>query len=152
MDVMPNISYAAPSSDGDIFVRWDRGEMTIEVSGDVIFHRISGYLEKSLVPRIKEPTERLIACGLRPRIFNDWWDMSGYDAEARNKLTEWTLRIRHNIASDHILVRSKIVSMGVSLANVALGGLLTVYTDRTEFAQARRRATLETSSYVKGHS
>ena len=38
----------------------------------------------------------------------------------------------------HILVGSKIVSMGVSVANLALGGSLVGYTNRTAFEAALR--------------
>jgi hypothetical protein len=100
----------------------------------------SGYLEKEIVSKITHPIDKLIGQGARPVIFNDWWDLSGYDSDARLKLTDWIFWIRGKIVGSHILVRSKIVSMGVSIANLALGGMLTVYTDRQEFTLAYHRA------------
>ncbi len=107
---------------------------------EVVYEQVTGYLEKEIVAKITHPVDRLIGQGARPIIFNDWWELSGYDSDARLKLTDWIFWIRGKIVGSHILVRSKIVSMGVSIANLALGGMLTVYTDRQEFTLAYHRA------------
>ncbi|MDC3955792.1 hypothetical protein [Polyangium jinanense] len=127
-------------SSAEEHIRWSRGELRIKAVDDVVYEQVSGYLEKEIVSKITQPIDKLIGQGVKPIIFNDWWDLSGYDSDARLKLTDWIFWIRGKIVGSHILVRSKIVSMGVSIANLALGGMLTVYTDRQEFTLAYHRA------------
>jgi hypothetical protein len=134
--IPPPKSYSGPEE----HLRWGRGELRIRVTEEVVYEQVTGYLESGVVAKITQPIDRLIATGSKPIIFNDWWDLTGYDTDARLKLTDWIFWIRGKIVGSHILVRSKIVSMGVSIANLALGGMLTVYTDRGEFALAYHRA------------
>ncbi|MDI1445734.1 hypothetical protein [Polyangium sp. 6x1] len=137
---MPPVGPPRTHSSAEDHVRWGRGELRIKVSDDVVYEQVSGYLEKEVVSKITQPIDKLIGQGAKPIIFNDWWELSGYDSDARLKLTDWIFWIRGKIVGSHILVRSKIVSMGVSIANLALGGMLTVYTDRQEFTLAYHRA------------
>jgi hypothetical protein len=124
----------------DEHIRWCRGDLRVRTAENVVFMQLNGYLDKEYVTNITQPVDKLIVAGVKPLIFNDWWEMTGYDTDARLKLTDWIFWMRGKIQGSHILVRSKIVSMGVSIANLALGGMLTVYTDRQEFALAYRRA------------
>lgn len=140
---METMTTSPPSRSGqsvDDHVVWSRGELRIRVTDNVVYEQVSGYLEKDIVTKITAPIDRLIANGAKPVIFNDWWELSGYDSDARLKLTDWIFWIRGKIVGSHILVRSKIVSMGVSIANLALGGMLTVYTDRADFTLAYHKA------------
>lgn len=137
---MPPAGHPRASSSTEEHFRWSRGELRIKVTDDVVYEQVTGYLEKDVVGKITHPIDKLIGQGARPIIFNDWWELSGYDSDARLKLTDWIFWIRGKIVGSHILVRSKIVSMGVSIANLALGGMLTVYTDRQEFTLAYHRA------------
>jgi len=125
---------------GEELIRWSRGELRIRVHDDVVFEHVTGYFEKEIVAKYTAPIDRLIASGVRPTLFIDASEMTGYDSDTRLKLTDWTFWIRDKISGCHILVRSKIVSMGVSIANLALGGLLKVSTDRGEFSLAYSRA------------
>jgi len=137
---MPSAPSPKSLSGAEEHIRWSRGELRLKTGEDVAYNQITGYLEKDIVPKITQPIDRLIAQGVRPVIFNDWWELTGYDSDARLKLTDWIFWVRGKIVGSHVLVRSKIVSMGVSIANLALGGMLTVYTDRQEFTLAYHRA------------
>ena len=53
--------------------------------------------------------------------FNCWFEMTGYDSAARNLLTQ-TARANAHPGKLHIGTRSKLVAMGVSVANLVLGG------------------------------
>jgi hypothetical protein len=69
--------------------------------------------------------------------FHDWEDMNTYDAECRKVLTEWTLRHRGQIEGWHILVRSKLVAMGVATASLLIGGgVIVSYNQRDKFEAA----------------
>lgn len=69
---------------------------------------------------------------------HDWWEMSGYDPGVRQHVVGWSLRIISEWEQIHVALRSKVVKMGVTLANVALGGKISIYTDRARFEAARR--------------
>lgn len=49
-------------------------------------------------------------------VFDDWEGVTGYDPAVRIRMMEWTKRNGHRIAETHMLLASKILSMGVSLA------------------------------------
>jgi hypothetical protein len=98
----------------------------------VVADRIVGHLDLELARRF---TERLTVkmAGGRIHVFSDWERMEGYDSAVRMELTAWALRRRSGFAGIHALVRSRLVAMGLSVANVALGNFMQAYTDRAVF-------------------
>jgi hypothetical protein len=69
--------------------------------------------------------------------FHEWSELPNYDSNARKRLTEWVLQQRSNMVEHHILVRSKLLAMGVSTASMLIGGhVITSYTDRASFERA----------------
>jgi hypothetical protein len=63
----------------------------------------------------------------------DFWDMPGYESFFRVGLTEWGLEHRARLEPIHLLARSPLVRMGVSVANLALGGLIKTYALRASY-------------------
>jgi hypothetical protein len=61
-------------------------------------------------------------------VFHDWMDLTGYDTKTRIRLTAWSVAHRHAYEEVHLAVRSRIIAMGVQVANVALGGFMRSYT------------------------
>jgi len=59
----------------------------------------------------------------------DWLRMEAYESQARKRLTAWGLRHRPNIHEVHIAHSSPLVRMGVSVANIVLGGLIEAHGD-----------------------
>jgi hypothetical protein len=74
-------------------------------------------------------------CG-RLTLLSDLWDMPTYDSGFRLAVTDWCVRNRARLEPSHVLMRSQIVSMGVAVANLALGGLFNVYTLRASYDAA----------------
>lgn len=74
------------------------------------------------------------------RVFHDWVEMTGYESQCRQRLTNWAVNNLDAFAEMHLAQRSKIVAMGVQVANIALGGLIRTYTDRAAVEVALRRA------------
>lgn len=64
--------------------------------------------------------------------------LDGYDSGVRIGMTELILRHRRRIASVGVLVKSKLVAMGVSVANLALGGFIKSYNSRSSYEAAIR--------------
>src|SRR5690606_35425297 len=115
----------------------DRGQLRFKRLADgVIVTEVRGTLSRAFVPGYLRSLERVLAA--RPGLlsFCDWYDMEGYDSDARMALTQWTYAHRSEFAAIHILLRSKLVAMGVSVANLALGGFMTVHSARAPFDRA----------------
>jgi hypothetical protein len=69
----------------------------------------------------------------------DFWEMPGYESSLRLALTDWSVEHRARLEPIHVLTRSRLVSMGVAVANLALGGLIKVYTLRTNYDLALQK-------------
>jgi hypothetical protein len=72
-------------------------------------------------------------------IFHDWEGMDLYATEARTLMTERAIPIAARISSLNVLFDSKVVRMGVSMANLKLGGIR-MFTTREEFEQVIQQA------------
>jgi hypothetical protein len=66
-------------------------------------------------------------------MFHECWETNGLESGFRVDLTEWVKKHPGAVAEIHVLTQSKIVAMAVSVANLALSGLLKGYSKRTEF-------------------
>lgn len=82
--------------------------------------------------------------------FHDWWELTSYDQSARHRLTEWRQAAPKGTTKDsNVLVRSKIVAMGVAASSIVLrmiGVDMRAYSDRAEFERALRAAVRERST------
>jgi len=69
-------------------------------------------------------------------LFADLAALSSYDSALRTGLTNRFGRDRARIVDFPIMLGSKIVAMGVTVANLALGGMVTTHTSRELFTSA----------------
>ncbi|MET0283591.1 MAG: hypothetical protein ABW352_03955 [Polyangiales bacterium] len=76
-----------------------------------------------------------------PKLYgiHDWLMMSGYETSCRTDLTSWVLRNKPRSALD-IGVSLPLVAMGVTVANLALGNLIRVHSDKRGLQQAMSEA------------
>jgi hypothetical protein len=65
--------------------------------------------------------------------FYDLWNLRVYDSPVRVELTDFHRRV--GLRSLHTLTRSRVVAMGVAVANLALGNRITVHSSRESFDQ-----------------
>lgn len=63
----------------------------------------------------------------------DWFDMETYDSAFRVQHGNWISQHKAQWNGAHVLLRSKLVSMGIAVANLGLGGKINTYTSRPEF-------------------
>lgn len=131
--------------------RWVTKRGTLELwmaSEDVVVERFEGHASIEFVDPILDFLEAVIARGIRPRVFDDWELATSYDTAVRNRMTAWTLKHRKEIAQTHILVRSRLLAMGVTVANLAVGGSLRVYSSRDAFERALYEALQSEAGHV----
>lgn len=69
-------------------------------------------------------------------VFADCESLGNYDSQLRTELTAHLLPMRERIATLSVLVKSRFVAMGVTVMNLALGGIVSSATDRDEFVTA----------------
>lgn len=86
----------------------------------VLVTRVRGHLCEGDADDWIEAAEPFMAGGQEIRIFNDWGTMEGYDSAARRRLTDWAKNHRQQLLGTYFTVTSRIVSMGVAVAGVAL--------------------------------
>lgn len=113
-----------------------RGELTMTLVGsNLIVCRIAGHFDFALSQRALAIAERFPT---RRELFHDWDSMSSYDTQSRLALTAWLFRNRAT-ATVHVLQRSGLVAMGVTVAQLAIGQrALRSYTSREAFEAAIR--------------
>lgn len=115
-----------------------RGEVQTELpKPDVVILRITGHLDRPMSNHVIDILNRVAAGIKRLNVFCDWAEMTGYESDVRSTFTQWVASNRSRVTF-HLLVGSKLVSMGVSVANLALGGILVGYTNRASFDAALR--------------
>ena len=103
--------------------------------GFLVF-QIVDHGDKSFIAPIVAGFERSLRQGSTVQMFVDVERMNSYDTELRTEVTAALARERKRIGCLHILVRSKIVAMGVSVANLALGGIMTIHGEPGPFQHA----------------
>jgi hypothetical protein len=114
--------------------RSDHGGLTILYPADhVLVFKYLGHMSADVVPFVENAVDRVLAVDVRPDIFVDLAEMTGYDSAYRIEITQWGGRIRNRVNEFSLLTRSTLIAMGVSLSNLALGGFMSATTRRSEF-------------------
>lgn len=126
---------------GGVGCRTPRGSLGIWTPAlGFVITRIAGHGEKEFSEPIITAFERCLEQTQSVRLFFDTGDLVTYDSDLRLNLTGRFLKDRKRIANLDVLVRSKLVAMGVSVANLALGGIVTSHAVREPFSAALDRA------------
>jgi hypothetical protein len=123
--------------------RWEtpRGSVTTWVlPPNLLVTKADGYMDASLADRIVESGNAVVARYGSLLAFHDWQAITGYESAARVRLTTWGNEIRAKIQRVHVLVGSKLVKMGVTVASLVLGNMLMPYDDRARFEAKLRDA------------
>jgi hypothetical protein len=103
----------------------------------IVIIRIEGHAREEVLEPLLSTLEGAMRLG--PVIaFDDWEGVTGYDSAVRVRMTAWTRRFSGGIVATHILMGSRILSMGVSLASRAADLPVTVYDERSEFERVLR--------------
>jgi hypothetical protein len=101
-------------------------------SPSVLVFALHGYGDAGFAAPIIRAYETLANHGSL-YVFADAEALVNYDSALRTQLTSCFFPDRERIASLHVLFHSKIVAMGISVVNLALGGIVTTTTERARF-------------------
>jgi len=103
----------------------------------VFWTRAGGHVDLDCALHIMRAFDRIASLTLGDLdVLHDWEAVTGYESIVRQELVRWSLE-QQKPGEVHVLVKSRIVAMGVSVANVALGGKLKVYSERQKFERVR---------------
>ena len=117
--------------------RTDRGELRMWCPAPyLICSRMVGHFTTELASSVSSFSERRFAYHFKLEGFHDWELMTDYDTDARVQLTRWVIQFRSRMQGLHFLIRSKFGVMGLSVANMALGGFIKPYAHRVQFELA----------------
>jgi hypothetical protein len=130
-----------PQVDKGTKLRSSRAELTVQVRPPaILLLTVQGYWEGALMSQVIRELDRFVHPRTGLHFFVDAEMLTGYDSEVRVALTEWVRTNRPALRSVHALVRSKIVAMGTSVANLALGNFLIAHSSRSDFERAMNAA------------
>lgn len=116
-----------------------RGTITVSSPArGVIVLRMSGHAPGEVLSSVTEALDRFGGSSAATDYFYDVWDMETYDSRVRVDLTAYHLKHRRLLRSLHTCARSRVVKMGVSVANIALR-VIEQHDDRAAFDAALER-------------
>lgn len=122
-----------------------RGQLIVRhpAPGVVVFVE-KGFLTSEFAPHIVAHSDRALEEAVKVEVFVDGYDLDGYDPEIRNGASNWLRSHSSRVIAQHMLVRSRLTKMGLSVVSLAFGGLIRGHHERKEFdadlAVAVRRA------------
>lgn len=119
----------------------ERGELAIQrpAPGVLLFIE-KGYLVGARGEPIIAAMERELKVASKLTLFVDGEHLEGYDPPIRTMPTDWLKKNAARVECQHMLVRSQIAKMGLSVAGLVLGAVIKGYTSRRAFEQALRDA------------
>lgn len=120
----------------DSALHWSTNKGSLAVwmlSTDVIVQTLKGHCTLELSTGMYEGVRQLVGRGGRFHVFDNYDEATGYDTEVRHHIIQFSRVLRPSIKSLHILFRSKLLAMGVSLFDAAVGGGVKSYSNRTKF-------------------
>lgn len=114
-----------------------RGSLAIEhpVFG-VIRFVYNGYMTADVVPFLEASVKRVTDAGLRPDLFIDLTQMTSYDSDYRKAISKWGSENYRRFGEVRVLVRSKLIAMGIAVSNLTAEGKLKPTTQRSDFETA----------------
>jgi hypothetical protein len=113
-----------------------RGKLALFAAAPLLVLQFSDFGEGDFAGPVLAAFDEIVAAKHKAELFYEMGRMNNYDSALRTRMTSHFAEHRPQIASLHVFTRSRIVAMGVSVANLALGQLITVHTDSSRFFKA----------------
>jgi hypothetical protein len=101
----------------------------------ILVTRVVGVLWEGGAAAIEAAVRRQVLEGDRHLGFHDWEEMTDYEPNSRTRLTTLGVTTLRSVEGAHFLLRSRVVTFGVQIANIIIKKL-TVHPSREEFEQA----------------
>lgn len=95
-----------------------------------------GHLDDRFAPHIATACNAALECPKPLHVFVDCNDLISYAPAIRKQPTEWLLANRDRVVKQHMLARSPLTQMGLSVASLVLGRLIKSHSSRASFNAA----------------
>lgn len=121
---------------GNFYEVWRSPTITLRLDWNrsgAVLHTVWGHGCADSATVITRRWEALRRAHAKITILADFCCLPTYDSAFRVIEQEWIIKNRASLEPIHVLVSSKIVAMGVAVANLAMGGLMTSYSTRASF-------------------
>jgi hypothetical protein len=92
----------------------------VHLVDDVVWFHFEGFLAAEFWPPTEKLLEGVIAQHGRALMLGNGLYLDGYEPAYRQDCTRWFVRRRGKLRGVHLLVRSRIVRMGVQVVNLAV--------------------------------
>lgn len=126
---------AGPHEDARVRA-WEsaRGSLTIShpVPGVIVF-TYHGYIAAEVVPFIEAEVDWALERRLRPDLFIDLSLMTGYESAYRKAVSAWGARVYRRLGTVRVLVRSKLMAMGIAVSNLTAANKLQPTASQPQF-------------------
>ena len=119
-----------------------RGKLIVRTptSGVVVFIE-TGFLHDDFAGKLTSSLDAALTRAPKLEIFVDAAKLEGYSPLIRIAPSDWLKAHIQQVTKQHMLVASRITRMGLSVASLALGGVLVGYTDHAAFEKELARAS-----------
>lgn len=129
--VPPSHTYSAETGAGDVWFLSDHLALT----------RLSGNLDAAMASWCLARYDEWMADRRGALVaFQDWALMTGYEMKARLLYAAWVLQNRGRFEALHLHVQSKVIELGATMTNLAIGRTLVMHTTRATFDGELRAA------------
>ena len=86
----------------------------------VLVTQVTGVMTAGIGSSIAAASRRILTTDGHEVALHDWEDMVDYESESRVVLTELAREFKHLIEMNHILLRSRVVSLAVQAASLVV--------------------------------
>jgi hypothetical protein len=133
MRAAPTLGSARLIDSGDSREHWQGASGTLRLHWNrrgALETTVREHGGEDLVDIVTQRMDSVLRDGGRIVLFFDLGEMHSYDSAMRVRWTDWLKRHLSQVESLDVVARSKLVAMGVAVANLALGGIITVHAER----------------------
>ena len=128
-------------SEGATRLSNEKGSVTYSFpQPDVVLARYAGVLTAELYTEVVDIMARRLAVRPSLRMYADLGDIEDYEAGFREGWAGWFRTHRKSVTELHVLFRSRLVGIGLTVIGVATGGNIKTYSDRDAFERVVPRA------------
>jgi hypothetical protein len=114
--------------------RTERGRLAVwRPASNIVLGQLSGYGAETFADPILAALERALASGGRVCVFLDLELMDDYDSALRTRLNARFRAEERGISTLAVLARSRLLSMGVVVANLAFGDRVALHSECVTF-------------------
>jgi hypothetical protein len=139
-------AFATNSPDTTFEHRTHRGELRIWLAAPtVMVFKYRGHSDRSYVDFLEHVVDEVFGARNDLHFLVDCEEQTGFDAQFRKRIAEWAKRLEPRTLTYCLLVRSRVVALGISVVSLLVGGKSKVVSDRDTFLSvlelAVRRST-----------